>query len=370
MKGDQAAKRQMIFLLSLRLKGGEVKGFTLLELLVAMLIGSIITFIMLSGVISLMGTNQRESAVSDTQRDAQAAIDYMSRDLREAIYVYDGRCLSTTTANSNRVELEAASADGTKPATYCSSLLNFLPATLKAANQLPVLAFWRVDALPEPLKALCRTNAKTWVDPKTATAEPIFAQMPCASQTTYTLVVYSLDWSNPNSIWRGRARLKRYQLPQYEYVATAAKTTPTTAGWASPLDKEIGFPQWPLRTAATGAISSAQAALPTGADNAVLIDFMDDAQFASDTANCPTDTTGTLATPAFTVSPTTTLATGTRAKRSIYACVRGGAGLNQEVIIRLQANAAGRPGVPKIGSGLPITMETRVLSRGVLNKGS
>jgi prepilin-type N-terminal cleavage/methylation domain-containing protein len=371
MKGVQAAKRQILFLLSLHLKGGEFKGFTLLELLVAMLIGSIITFVMLAGVTNLMGTNQREASRSDTQRDAQAAIDYMSRDLREAIYVYDGKCLSDTTANNSRVELEPAV--GTVPASYCSALLNFLPASLKAATQLPVLAFWRVDPLPEPFKLFCQNNAKTWVAPTTATTQPAFAQMPCASRTTYSLVVYSLDWSNPGGIWRGRARLKRYQLPQYEYTTTVALTTPTTAGWASPLDKEIGFPQWPLRTSPTGAIASAQAALPTGNDNAVLIDFMDDFTFTgADTANCPIDTTGGTASPKFELSPTTALATGARARRSIYACVRGGAGagLNQEVIIRLKANAAGRPGVPKVGSSLPITMETRVLTRGVLNKGS
>jgi prepilin-type N-terminal cleavage/methylation domain-containing protein len=388
MKGVQAAKRQILFLLSLRLKGGEVTGFTLLELLVAMLIGSIITFLMLAGVTNLMGTNQREGARSDTQRDAQAAIDYMSRDLREAIYVYDGRCLSDTTANNSRVELEPA--NGSVPATYCSALLNFLPANLKAANQLPVLAFWRVDPLLEPLKAFCQTNAKQWVAPATSspTAPPDLkrlAALPCASRTSYTLVVYSLDWSNPNGIWRGRARLKRYQLPQYEYTATVATAPATTAGWASPLEKEIGFPQWPLRTPASGggAPTSAQTALPSGSDNAVLIDFMDDVRFTGgDTANCPTvppvatpspsPTTDAAPPDRFRVSPPTTLASGNRARRGIYACVRegAGAGLNQEVIVRLQANAAGRPGVPKVGSSVPIIMEARVLTRGVLNKGS
>jgi prepilin-type N-terminal cleavage/methylation domain-containing protein len=374
MKGVQAAKRQILFLLSLRLKGGEFKGFTLLELLVAMLIGSIITLIMLTGVTNLMGTNQKEGARSDTQRDAQAAIDYMSRDIREAIYVYDGKCLSDTTADNQRVVLVAAV--GSQPATYCSALLNFLPASLKAATQLPVLAFWRVDPLTDPLKQFCRDRAKEWVDPKTAAAvtdpaKQALAAVPCASQTTYTLVVYSLDWSNPGGIWRGRARLKRYQLPQYEYAAAVATAPPTTTGWVSPLEKEIGFPQWPLRTSSTGVVApDPKWALPSQADNSVLIDFMDDVKFGStDTANCPS---GGADDPIFGLSPTTTLASGDRARRSIYTCIRGGAsaGLNQEVIIRLQANAAGRPGVPKIGSSLPITMETRVLTRGVLNKGS
>jgi hypothetical protein len=331
----------------------------------------------LSGVISLMGTNQREGARSDTQRDAQAAIDYMSRDLREAIYVYDGRCLSDTAANDKRVELVPSPAAG-QPATYCSALLNFLPTRLKDADQLPVLAFWRVNPLPDPHKNFCELNAKTWVSPTVDKDRPFFSLMPCASRTTYSLVVYSLDWSDPGKIWRGRARLKRYELPQYKYTTAVNFDTEPAKGWVSPLDKKIGFPQWPLSTADDGKISSAQTTgLPTD-DNAVLIDFMDDVKFTgTDTANCPTEPAvvlppGTAAPAAFTLSPTTTLATGDRSRRSIYACVRGGAGagLNQEVIIRLQANAAGRPGVPKIGSSLPITMETRVLTRGVLNKGS
>lgn len=381
MKGFQAAKRQILFLLSLRLKGGEFKGFTLLELLVAMVVGSIIVFLMLTGVTSLMGTNQREAARSDTQRDTQAAIDYISRDLREAIYVYDGRCLSNSGANNNRVELVPATA--TTPATFCSAILNFLPAELNSTTQLPILAFWRVDPLPDPIKTFCRTNAKRWVEEKSSTS-PLL-DVPCASQTTYTLVAYTLDWSNPGNIWRGRARLKRYALPQYEYRAADATVSPNTPpprvqGWVTPLDKEIGFPQWPLKTAPNGTIASAQGSRPTlGNSAAVLIDFMDDT-VGSNVGSCPSSPPPPAPAPTapavvpqdeFTLSPTPALASGNREKRGFYACVRGtGASLNQEVIVRLQANAAGRPGVPKVGSSLPITMETRVLTRGVLNKGS
>jgi prepilin-type N-terminal cleavage/methylation domain-containing protein len=371
MKGVQAAKRQILFLLSLRLKGGEVKGFTLLELLAAMLIGSIITFLMLAGVINLMGTNQKEAAKSDTQRDTQAAIDYISRDLREAIYVYDGRCLTSTGTVGDRVEIPSPKV-GEQP-SYCSALLKFLPASINSANQLPVLAFWRVDPLPQPLKTVCIKNAGLWIDP--AKASKTFLNVPCASQTTYTLVVYSLDWSNPSGIWRGRSRLKRYQLPQYPYVDPSAMDTPNVKGWITPLEKEIGFPQWPLReNTKDKTFISEQVTLGVGipindTDNAVLIDFIDEG--LNITANCPDDGSGTLQLPKFEVTPPAGLATGAKARRSFYACVRGGAsaGLNQEVIVRLQANAAGRPGIPKQGS-LPITMESRVMTRGVLNKAS
>jgi prepilin-type N-terminal cleavage/methylation domain-containing protein len=366
MKGVQAAKRQILFLLSLRLKGGEVEGFTLLELLVAMLIGSIITFLMLSGVINLMGTNQKEAAKSDTQRDTQAAIDYIGRDLREAIYVYDGRCLTSTGTVGDRVEIPPPKV-GEQP-SYCSALLKFLPASINGPNQLPVLAFWRVDPLSQPFKDLCVKNASTWIDP--AKASIAFTKIPCASQTTYTLVVYSLDWSNKDGIWRGRSRLKRYQLPQYAYSAAPTTEELNVKGWVTPLDQEIGFPQWPLKEKDKTFTSQQFSGIPSNdTDNAVLIDFIDEG--LNVTANCPDDGGGTLTTPTFEVTPPVALATGAKARRSFYACVRGGAsaGLNQEVIVRLQANAAGRPGIPKQGS-LPITMESRVMTRGVLNKPS
>ncbi len=53
-----------------------------------------------------------------------------------------------------------------------------------------------------------------------------------------------------------------------------------------------------------------------------------------------------------------------------YACVRGAdvSTLNQEVIVRLRGNIAGQPGIPRDSDGTPITMETRVLTRGVIER--
>jgi prepilin-type N-terminal cleavage/methylation domain-containing protein len=62
-------------------------GFTLIELLVALIVGSIITTLVLGFTVQLMSNNQREASRSDTQREVQAAIDYINRDVREAVYV-------------------------------------------------------------------------------------------------------------------------------------------------------------------------------------------------------------------------------------------------------------------------------------------
>ncbi|WP_415354691.1 hypothetical protein [Leptolyngbya sp. FACHB-1624] len=45
--------------------------------------------------------------------------------------------------------------------------------------------------------------------------------------------------------------------------------------------------------------------------------------------------------------------------------------LNQEVVIRIQGDAAGRPGVAGVNLArpvIPISLETRVLTRGVTDK--
>ena len=124
--------------LHLSSKSRQSAGFTLIELLVAMFIGSIITSILLFLVVQLLQTSQRESARSDTQREMQMALDYIGRDLREAVYVYDGNCLASSPPSGSA----------------CKGLLSYLPAT--TASNLPVLAFWRVDPLPPGIDALCQ----------------------------------------------------------------------------------------------------------------------------------------------------------------------------------------------------------------------
>jgi prepilin-type N-terminal cleavage/methylation domain-containing protein len=336
---------------------GRSSGFTLIELLVALVVGAIITTLVLGFAVQLMGNNQREAARSNTQREVQAAIDYINRDVREAVYVYDGECLRTA-------------GDGRKllGATNCGGILGSLPAELNSPTNLPVLAFWRLEPLPDQVLAACKANANAIT---TTTTSP-FATLPCTARKMYTLVVYSLN-RNTATPWAGRSRITRYTLPQF---TDGNGTTPTT-GWHSPLT--TGFPAWPLDSTKTPpARSTPGPAANMAGNNQVLVDFIDDRtndqSVATAPAVCPTvggvaseAPNGFYATPAQAAGA---YAAADLSRRTFYACVRGGdsATLNQEVIVRIQGNAAGQPGLDKTRNSVPITMETRILTRGVLGK--
>jgi hypothetical protein len=327
-----------------------------------MLVSSIITLLLLTGAVQLMETNRREATRSDTQRDVQAALDYMTRDLREAIYVYDGDCLRPT-------GVKVVGTNNQNQSLLCPGLLRHL-AGLNTATNLPVLAFWRADPIPQPLlQTTCIPNAA----PGSTLRGDLEAA--CASRKMLTLVVYSLNWDNPNGIWQGRSRITRYELPQY----TFGGGDQVTLGWAPPLQSTFGF--WP-NDPSTGV---ALAAPPANFTTRVLVDFVNDQPLQTgDTAICPTlpalpnpndPTQPVTRLPnqpgGFFVSPAANapgLAAGMR--RGFYTCVRGAetANLNQEVLIRIQANGAGRAGLP-LNSNLLLPMETRVMTRGALNKG-
>ena len=340
-------------------KGRKSAGFTLIELLVAMVIASIITSILLFLVVQLLQTSQRESARSDTQREMQMALDYIGRDVREAVYVYDGKCLTSS-----------APADGT-----CSGLLTtgYLPGAISAgANNLPVLAFWRVDPLPLEIDKLCQVNAGAFsVKDKTAQDAALLPikGIPCVSRRMYTLVVYSLNWDTGGN-WSGRARIKRYQMPQYSYSAkTAAETTP---GWLFPASGDVSFMTWPRDTTGTD-----KRLIPTPtsdpSNTQVLVDFIDQKGLSTSAANdavCPAPV-ATAITSGYVLTPTSAKTPSADNNRGFYVCVKGAeskGNLNQEVSVFLQGNAAGRPGLPIDKSNVPISMQIRVMTRGALDK--
>ncbi len=330
--------------LSLFERNSKTVGFTLVELLVAMLIAGFIGSALLFLVVQLVQTNFRQAARSDTQRDLQSAIDYITRDLREAVYVYDGNCLDVPT-------------DPKK----CPGLKNYLPQSISQPpnnDNVPVLAFWRVDPIPQALLNLCIAKASAYSN-QPATALPLEIQgIPCLSRRMYTLIVYSLNWSSGTPAWQGRARITRYELPQFPDSASSAIFS---KGWADPMSPSTDFLTWPLDKNKFGAgvlepIPPIQNGDTPAGTNRVLVDFAD--KLGVNGATCPS--TEYVQTPKAPIGNA----------RGFYVCVRGaadGANLNQEVLVRIQGDAAGRPGIP-LTSAVPISLETRVLTRGVVNK--
>lgn len=328
----------------------RTQGFTLLELLIVTVIAAGIVSGLVYLVIELMGADQRESSRSETQREMQMAMDYMANDLREATFVYTGDCFSGADANCARGSTGVP-------------LTNFLPTAL-TTQSVPIVAFWR----QYPLSSTMRNN----ICNGGAGAPPV-----CLNANSYALVVYSLSRAE-STIWKGRARITRYILSEFNNAGAASP------GYADPT--VTGFQAWPFLVRSGSAPVNQQFGAPDGTP-AALVDFVDDGSGALASANsnplatsatCPNNP-GTVDNPTtltvdesidYVLTPTTAqLGAGfASARTSFYACVSPVlADVNQDVILYLRGNAWNRPGIRSDKAFLP-TLETRVLIRGVLDR--
>lgn len=326
------AKTGMGDLLMERIKGllkwrrsrstASTAGFTLTELLVVAIISSIIVSGLMYLVVELLTTDQREASRSETQREMQQALDYISAELREATFVYRGRCLGTGIA---------ANAAAVPPEPGCPGLQGALNAALPA-NSTPVIGFWKQDPLPNALRERCRTT-------QVATGG---YRVPCVTGSSYSLIVYALTTSN-TGIWRGRARVVRYVLPEFTQSGT---NWSRTSGYAAP---------------ASGAFAGWQPATgeSLGGSWAVLVDFVDDGQAANALGvPAPTCPTG------YNISPADATYRG-----GLYACVTNETLTSQfrDVSLFIRGNAFGRPGINS-DREFTTTLQTRVLGRAVLER--
>ena len=324
-----------------RRRGNSQKGFTLLELLVSMLIASIIIVTLLSLVVEMMQVNRRETVLTELQTDLQRALDYMSRDARESVYVY-----------SNHTDLDALTAQ-----------IDDLPS-----GSTPVLAFWRVDPVDvSVLPANCDTGFSTTSDKEICKALKL-------RQGSYTLVVY-VQATNPNgSIWKGASRIIRYELSQYSDVATLTQRD----GYADPMgvdNARVGFGGWQAT------------ATPTKGTSAVLTDQLD----APDTNltnigytldSCPSDVDSS-GNPLYQRFPEdiNSGGSGTSFGNSFYVCAINGSipttgigetAQNQDIIIYLRGDALNEQ---PVGFGTALlsnrsklpALKAQVFIRGVIN---
>ena len=386
-------------LLRFLVKRPDRSGFTLLELLISMVISSIVVSGLLYFVVNILQTNQRDASRSDTQRDMQMAMDYIARDVREATYVYgvaqepikdgEGKIISLGPKESC---LEAYS-DGDRSITgaaavrgaggKCTGLLSFLPASLRASDNIPVLAFWKPESLPSKIRGECKAGAKNVGD--SSNTFRLLNATPCVAQRMYTLVVYSLSLEK-SSVWRGNARIKRYQLPHFTESASLGGLTD---GWAAPIAKDKRPLTWPVgdQTSADGTVIPnvpVPLSAPLDSSNDVLTDFVDDDKPGSPNTPyqegyCPNGFDSPSGFAKSAINP--------KFKKSFYVCVRSrptttdpnlpiaaqaiasaGQGINPEVHIVIRGNAAGRGGIPQFTGEVPFQMETRVLSRVVYGK--
>jgi prepilin-type N-terminal cleavage/methylation domain-containing protein len=294
----------------------STKGFTLPELLMAMVVALIVIIEMLSLVFSLLETDRRETAKAQIQTEMTQAMDYIARDLEQAVYIYPGNCLGKTEQTTPQ-----------KPYS-CAGLSNQITFP---TEMTPVLAFWKLEQVPysdkpeDQLPANCQSVQST-------------QQQECLAlltgRHTYTLVVYSYQTNLVNhNTWDGPTVINRFQLRKY----TNTKNLQQTPGYSDP---GSDFGNWKKN----GDISLDY--------NPVLVDSVDqnDAKFKEACPDGYTESQNSIS--------------------SFYACVKNPSASGQDAIIYLRGNAAKRAALPNSRERdsvyLP-SIKRQVKARSVLN---
>jgi prepilin-type N-terminal cleavage/methylation domain-containing protein len=323
------------------------KGFTLTELLVVTIIGGLLISGLMGLVIELLTTDARETARTETEQEMNMAIDYIARDIREAIYVYDGACLAATDVPG---KTEGAS-------EQCAGLFN--GKVIPPDNSTPILAFWRLEDLPDNLN-------------DGGSDEDGISYI---AGRTYTLVIYFLTKNQPDEPWKGKARIQRYALKQYDSSGAinfkAEEFEPS---------RKVGFLSWP-QDSEGGELRAGQGIDATSA--VTLIDFVD-----SRGINDPDlqkslggNQTKIDCGDGYVLTPSKATLPGEKGDvRNFYACVKVPVELspttdsettgefNQKVLLFLRGNASGKPGIKSANEGFMPAIETQVLNRSNRNK--
>ncbi|BAZ25750.1 hypothetical protein NIES4073_66560 [Kalymmatonema gypsitolerans NIES-4073] len=143
------------------------EGFTLVELLVGIVIATLVITPLLGFMINIMTSDRQEQAKVTTEQEIQAAVDYIARDLQQAIYIYD--------------------ADG------IDKIRQQLPRYGDKKNFFPVLVFWKRQFLSDKL--------------------PVPGSQEKDDTFVYSLVAYYLiKDDDKDSVWSKAARIGRFQI--------------------------------------------------------------------------------------------------------------------------------------------------------------
>lgn len=233
----------------------QTSGFTLTEVLVSIVIAGIIVSGLLSLVIELLQIDRREITLERVQRDMQSAMDYISDDLEEAVYVYDNDQLLDIVDDIEQL----------------SDVMGM--GGVGSGDAVPLLAFWRTVPLDD-------------VDLEACNGTDEACRVARTRRASYSLVVYYQQHRNdadPNNPWRGESVIRRYELPEYPDSANfsaANLADETSVGYVDPISDtgKTNFETWEPDVAP---------ALVEG-ESQVLVDFVQEIDIdASNPVNCP-----------------------------------------------------------------------------------
>jgi prepilin-type N-terminal cleavage/methylation domain-containing protein len=218
------------FLLTHQLKSPKAanqnRGFTLIELLVGMIIAVLVITPLLGFMINILSTDRKEQAKSSSEQEIKTALDYITQDLQQAVYIYDQAGLTGIAGELPPNEAAPGCAAGT-----CE----------------PVLVFWKREI-------------KEDVIPVGGGADDAYV---------YSLVGYYLvEGDNQNTTWSNAARIARFEIS-----GGVPNADPV-------IDADPGFA--PFVLSGSGDLETKMSRWTKGADNyaknfgnLVLVDYID-----------------------------------------------------------------------------------------------
>jgi prepilin-type N-terminal cleavage/methylation domain-containing protein len=172
-------------------------GFTLVELLVAMVLTALVITPILGLVVNMLDTDRKEEAKATSEQEIQAAEDYIARDLQQAIYIYDNDALTNnftlSTTSGIQDQIPPTVTANISPSISSSDICN------STSTCIPVLVFWKREYVPNSV------SVETSSGGTSTQTDGGFA---------YALVAYYYI-TNPTSttgIWSPEARIGRFEL--------------------------------------------------------------------------------------------------------------------------------------------------------------
>lgn len=157
----------------------KTSGFTLIELLVAMILTSLVLAPLMGFMTNIMDTERKEQAKATSEQELQAAVDYIAKDLQQAVYIYDKEGVA--------------------------AIQEQLPQSDKDTTKIPVLVFWKRQVVQDAIK----------YDGEECSDDDAIAE-DCKDSFVYSLVAYYLikdkDIDDDDAPWSGAARIGRFQI--------------------------------------------------------------------------------------------------------------------------------------------------------------
>ncbi|MBD2358167.1 prepilin-type N-terminal cleavage/methylation domain-containing protein [Tolypothrix sp. FACHB-123] len=295
------------FLLGIQIKRSKLlsqSGFTLLELLVAMILAVLVITPLLGFMVNILNTDRQEQAKANSEQEIQTALDYIARDLQQAVYIYD--------------------------ATGIDAIKNQLPSPT-ATDRVPVLVFWKREFIGQAITAADSNKDDTFV---------------------YSLVAYYLI-KDTSTIWSNAARIARWQIR--DGVSSSSTSSVTCNGYTgkfvSGYCPSSGYSSFNFDGVGTleqkmnswTRLSSYTTTTTTGGNTStttttvmpdaplVLVDYIDQTTTGAPSATCPTGYSK--------VTPTSFNTRDTGNMTGFYACIDR---VNTTAQVFLRGNALAR----------------------------